>query len=151
MSFVISLKKNNSPSSFVNKELQNIGDFDGVLREEANIIDPIVVLQNETAAQIISSANYAYIAEFGRYYYIVNITSVSTGLWELELHVDVLMSYKSQILAQTAVVARQENRRNMYLDDGWFMAYQNPIIQTKYFSATAPFETQEFVLLLAGS
>lgn len=67
------------------------------------------------------------------------------------MHVDVLTTYADGIKTQTAIVSRQKEKRNMMLDDGWFMAYQNPIIQQKYFSNATPFETQEFVLIVAGS
>lgn len=151
MSFDIVLMRNKSPANFVNKLLDTISTVTGYLRDSTSILDPIVTIETDVPANIISATNYVYIQEFGRYYYVVNITSDVTGLWEIELHVDVLKTYATQIKAQRAVVARQENLRNMYLDDGWFMAYQNPIIQTKYFSVPSPFETQEFVLLLAGS
>ena len=67
------------------------------------------------------------------------------------MHVDVLKSFADQIRNQTAVVARQEKKYNLMLDDGFFMTYQNPKIQTKLFSVADPFETQEFVLVVAGS
>lgn len=67
------------------------------------------------------------------------------------MHVDVLKSFSEEIKQQYAVVARQENTYNLMLDDGIFMVYQNPKFQTKLFSAEAPFETQEFVLVVAGS
>ena len=151
MSFTIDLMQNKSPSNFVTKDVVSILSASGNLREETSIIDPIVMIETSISANIIGKINYAYIAEFNRYYYVVNITSIANDLWEIEFHVDVLMSYASKIREQTAIVARQENRRNMYLDDGWFMAYQDPLILTRYFSVADPFETQEYVLLLAGS
>ena len=48
-----------------------------------------------------------------------------------------------------AIVKRQENRWNLYLDDGSFKVYQNPMVLTKAFPQG--FTTQEFVLAVAGS
>lgn len=151
MSFTVNLMQNKSPSNFVTKDVESVLSVTGNLREETSIIDPILTIETTISANVIGKINYAYIQEFNRYYYVVNITSIANDLWEIEFHVDVLMSYAVKIREQTAVVARQENRRNMYLDDGWFMAYQDPIIQMKYFSVPSPFETQEYVLLIAGS
>lgn len=151
MSFNIVLYKNSSPTNKVSKELTSIDTIAGALRDGTSIIDPTILIEPTVQASIISSANYAYIADFGRYYYITQPASYVNGLWMVTMHVDVLQTYANQIRSQNAIVARQEFVYNMYLDDGWFMAYQNPIVQTKYLSNATPFETEEYVLVLAGS
>lgn len=151
MSFNIELKTNNSPLNFVNKSVVNVMTVTGVLRDGTNIVDPIISIETSVSNDIIGSINYAYIPEFKRFYFITNITSECNGIWSLEMHCDVLMSYKDGIKAQNAVVSRQENIRNMYLDDGSFMAYQNPYVFTRYFSEASPFSAQEYVLIVAGS
>ena len=151
MSFDIVLQKNSSPTNKVTKDLTTIATVTGVLRDGTSIIDPTILIEQSTQANIISAANYVHIPEFGRYYYITQPASYVNGLWMITLHVDVLMTYAAQIRAQNAIVARQEFVYNMYLDDGWFMAYQDPIVQTKYLSNAAPFESEEYVLVLAGS
>lgn len=164
MSFDIQLYKNSSPTNKVTKDIGSPMDtLQGTLRAGASIIDPSVIVQLSGDQEWRTMCNYAYIPAFGRYYYITNIISLSGqidlggqytnpyGLWELHMHVDVLMSYAEGIKQQTAVVARQEEKYNLYLDDGTFMCYQNPKIQTKLFSVTDPFETQEFVLMVAGN
>lgn len=52
-----------------------------------------------------STYNYCYISEFGRYYFINNITSVRNGLWKIDCSVDVLMSYKTSILNLNVIVS----------------------------------------------
>ena len=150
MSFTINFYKNSSPVNKVDKTLTAIFSGEGILRTGASVLDPVIVIETSTPANLITSSNYAYIAEFGRYYYITGITSDANGLWVVGMHVDVLMSYKSQIRSQNAIVARQEYEYNMYLDDGWFLAYQNPHIQVKFFSEAAPFEAEEYILVIAG-
>ena len=151
MSFPIVLYQNNSPVNKVDKTLVTVATLTGVLREGSTVLDPVVTIESGAPASVVSSANYAYIAEFGRYYYITGIGTDTNTLWTISMHVDVLMSYRSAIRSQNAIVARQEKVYNMYLDDGWFMAYQNPKIQTKYFSEPSPFESEEYVLVIAGS
>ena len=163
MSFRIDLGTTSSAANVVDKEFAVYHSQDGTLRKGTSIIDPVIIIYFDGNEIWRKSCNYAYIEAFGRYYYITNIVAVEgvaqapegypgpTQLWEIHMHVDVLKSYSSQIRNQTAVVARQENKYNLMLDDGFFMTYQNPKIQTKLFSEEGPFETQEFVLVVAGS
>lgn len=151
MSFKFQLLRNLSPTNRVSKNIQKIWELDGTLRKESSIIDPVIVFEANNPGFQANDVNYLYAEELKRYYFITNIISKNHTLWEIHAHVDVLMSFKDQILKQKAVVARQTNTYNLMLDDGFFMAYSNPKIQTKLFSVPDPFETQEFVLIVAGS
>lgn len=162
--FQIQLGTNNSAVNVVDKEFTDLFSAQGTLRGPSSIIDPVVTILLSNRDEYISACNYAYIPAFHRYYYITNIIAVEGvidttpeatpqphQLWEFHMHVDVLMSFKDQIRAQSAVVARQESTYNLMLDDGFFMTYANPKLQTRLFSVPDPFETQEFVLVVAGS
>lgn len=151
MSFAIIGYRCNSAVNVVDKELNEEFTVEGTLRDGSSVIDPVLLIEANAPGFHANDVNYLYIEEFRRYYYITNIISTNYTLWELHCHVDVLMSYKEQIRQQTAIVARQESKYNLMLDDGVFMVYQNPKIQTKTFSVEGPFETQEFVLVVAGS
>lgn len=151
MSFPIILYSQSSPTNQVTKELGSpVSSIEGKLRDVCSITDPVILVQTNDMNMWPLNVNYMYIEAFNRYYYITNMVSVHTNLWELHGHVDVLMSYADQIRQQTAIVSRQESKYNLMLDDGFFMSYQNPIIITRRFSVEAPFETQEFVLVVAG-
>lgn len=143
------LYTNESATNVVNKTINTVETVQGYLRQGTSIIDPVIMVEDTDFQN--KNVNYAQIQVFGRYYYITNIASVYNNLWEIHCHVDVLMSFADGIKAQTAVVARQERTYNLMLDDGFFMAYQNPRLQTKTFSNATPFEHQEFVLVVAGS
>lgn len=151
MSFSVILQKNTSPSNKVDKSITNIATATGNLRSGCSILEPTILIESALESDILSYVNYAYIAEFNRYYFVTDITLDVTGLWLFDMHVDVLMSYSAEIKSQNCIVARQERRYNMYLDDGWFMAYQNPIVNTPYFSVADPFEDVNYILVIAGS
>lgn len=151
MSFPIVLQENLSPSNKVVKSITDIATATGTLRDESSIISPVITIESALESDILGRVNYAYIALWRRYYYITDMILDYTGLWNLHMHVDVLMSFKDEILAQKAIVARQERKYNMYLDDGWFMSYQNPVIDTPFFSVEHPFDTQSYILVVAGS
>ena len=150
MSFPVVLYTNQSATNVVNKKLVQLTTLTGTLRASSSIIDPVILFEGNSPF-ISPQCNYLYVGQFGRYYYVNNIVSQYNNLVEVHCHVDVLMSFSEQIKEQTAVVARQEREYNLMLDDGFFMCYQNPKLQTKLFSNPTPFETQEFVLVVAGS
>lgn len=146
----IKLMYNKSEIERVTKDLEVISDITGSLKDGTSIIDPKIIIQGTPATtQQIVSSNYMYIEDFGRYYFINDISSVRTNLWEVSCHVDVLQTYADQIKAQTAIIQRQENKWNLYLNDGSFKVYQNPNVLTKPFPSG--FTTTEFVLAVAGS
>jgi len=91
-----------------------------------------------------------YIAEFERYYFIDDIVSVNNNKWEVSGHVDVLETYKTGILANSAVIRRQTNIFNTYLNDPEWKVYANEDVVA--FKMTSPFSKQlKYVLAVAGS
>jgi len=137
---------NKSEVNRLSKNTEVIESRQGSLRSESSIIDPVIRLQTDSIN--IANANYMLIPDFGRYYFIKDIVSIRHHLWEISCHVDVISTYADQIRAQTAIIKRQENKYNMYLDDGVFKVYQNPYIITKAFPNG--FSTESFVLAVAG-
>lgn len=146
MAFNIILQKNNSENNRVSKSLKTILTVSGVLKEETSIIDPVIKIECDLAS--VTGCNYLSIPAFGRSYFVNNIRSIRNGLVEFSCHVDVLSSFASQILKNSAIVKRQEKSWNLYLNDGTFKIYQNPNVLTKAFPSG--FTTQEFVLAIAG-
>ena len=143
---ILKLQKNNSENNSIYKDVDNIISLEGTLREETSILDPVIMV--EASLENLVNANYATIPIFNRKYFITDIVSIRKNLVEIHMHVDVLSSYSSEILNLEAVVNRQENEYNLYLNDASYRVYQNPIIQTKSFPQG--FNTQEFVLVVAG-
>lgn len=161
----VTFYKMTSAANVVNKAISEIATVTGVFKTPTSMLDPVLIIEHDNGEIWRKGYNYLYIKEFNRYYYVTNLIAVQGShdidpapvggnprqLWEVHAHVDVLMSFQDEIKAQTAIVARQEATYNLMLDDGVFMCYQNPKIQTKLFSNPTPFETQEFVLIVAGS
>jgi hypothetical protein len=116
-------------------------------KDESSAFEPSILISTNTN---ITDKNYAYIDTLGRYYYVTDITLVRAGLYRLKLHVDVLMTYRTQIKACSAVIKRQESDTNMYLDDPEFKVYNNKRIDCYTFSS--PFtKSLEFILTVAGN
>lgn len=64
------------------------------LKEPTSVVNPTIVI--ETTSNTFPDYNYAYIATFGRYYFISDIVS-DGNLWEISMTTDVLATYKSVI------------------------------------------------------
>ena len=143
----IKLYTNHSDKIVVDKSITQIGsDMTGTLRADCSIIDPVIKVESNVGSNL-TSCNYAYISEFGRYYYINNIVC-SGNLFELQMHVDVLMTYKSGIRSNNAVVSRQEKQYNLYLQDGVFKEQANPHYEIKKFPSG--FNSFNFILAVSG-
>lgn len=89
----------------VNKTLTGGTECLGVLRDITNVTTPKLVLR--VSAPI--NANYCYIQEFKRYYFIKDITYLTGDKVQLDLNVDVLKTYETQILNATATITETEN------------------------------------------
>lgn len=147
MSFTINFYSNQSEDNKIQKTLYNVTSATGSLRDMADILNPTILVEGDIST--FAESNYMYISEFSRYYFITGIKAVRTNLCEISARVDVLMTYANQILKQNAIIYRQENKWNLYLDDGSFKTYQNPNVVAKAFPSG--FNTMEFVLAVAGS
>ena len=76
----------------------------GSLREESSIVAPVITVEYAG----FPNWNYAYIPNFGRYYFIADIVSVRTNLWRISFRVDPMMSFKEFIKGTPALIARNE-------------------------------------------
>lgn len=70
-----------------------------VLKDDCSVISPVLEIKSATRPNY----NYAYISDFGRYYYVDDWTYYR-GIWSCSLTVDVLTSWRSHILNTTAYV-----------------------------------------------
>ena len=143
----LKLYTNTSDRNHLDKVITQQGsDISGTLREDCSIVDPVIKIESITNFSL-ASCNYAYISEFGRYYYITNI--VCTGkLYELHMHVDVLMSFKSQIRGNSAVISRNQGVYNLYLQDGVFKTEAFPHYQIMKFPSG--FSGYHYIFSVAG-
>ena len=130
----ITIYTNSSDKKVIGKTLTQISVNPYVLLENCSIITPQVKLKFNSA---ILSANYAYIEEFHRYYFIDDVTILSGAILQLNLSIDVLETYKTQIKALTCIVKRNTNVFNKYLDDPYFQAQNKKQIQIKKIESSA--------------
>ncbi len=143
----IRLYENSSNNNIVDKDLDLIVTLTGTMRETSTIINP-TILVNLADSQL-SNINYAYIAEFSRYYYITDITCIRDTIFQLNMKVDVLYTYRYEIRRNYAIIERNENEYDLKLNDGMFQTQQNPRIAQYPFPDG--FDTWNYVLAIAGN
>ena len=87
----------------------------GLFREEQNILTPSIVFEYSKVPDF----NYVYIPSLSRYYFVTNVTLVRNNIYRVDLKVDVLCTYDSDIRLQNCFVSRSGSIGNetMYLID----------------------------------
>lgn len=143
----IQLMYNLSDARCINKQLVDPASYKGQMRDEVSIMNPVVMIEVES----IPRYNYAYIPELERYYMVDDITVYRDGLIYVTLSVDVLMSFKRDILSSIAVVDKQAMRENgdEYIDDGSLVT--DNLMFTTITEYSAGFnDSVEYVLIVAG-
>lgn len=147
--FTIALYRNNSSDNRIDKSCELVNDYVHCnIKENCSVITPSVTMNVGNANAI--KANYCYIPAFKRFYYITNKTCVRGNLWQFDLRSDVLMSFRNEIIDNTAVFKKCENKWNLYLNDGSLQIDSRPRIKVKKFPSSIT-NDGTYVLLMAGS
>ena len=119
----ITLYRNGSDNRILRKSLTQISTpLSCDIYGSESIITPRFILE-----YVGVEANYCYVAELNRYYYIRDIVLAPGGQRILMCEVDVLMSNIDEILNLNCLVLRQENETlcNKYLVDNRMIANVN--------------------------
>ena len=108
---VIQFLHNKSEYNTINKNTELIVEKTITLKNDCDLVNPYVVLKLD---DVLFLSNYAYIPNFKRYYFITGIEILSKTLVAVSMHVDVLESFKSDILAGTVHITESSNTDNYY-------------------------------------
>ena len=110
----------NSERNVISKTITETATYSCTLKDGVNAVTPQIIITAETI-----SGNYAYIADFKRYYYITSIRTIRNGLWEITLECDVLMSYKTAILNTHIISGNAASNYNRLIKHSIPMAADN--------------------------
>ena len=92
------------------------------MKTVSSLLSPVIDIADTKQTGAIPLFNYAYIADFDRYYFIDDV-SWSQGIWSLSMHVDVLASFKEDIENSRQYVIRSASRSNPYIPDTVYQTY----------------------------
>lgn len=84
--------------------------IDVVLKERTSILNPTFVVKNNNAL------NWNYCFFNGRYYFLSNVTSRTSNIWEMSFTVDVLATYKNEIVNSECYTLRASNGNKFIVD-----------------------------------
>ena len=93
-------KVTNQPNELT-KTLNNAVIVNGAFRSEIDSMDVIVEIESNTY-----EFNYVYIPSLNKYYFLQNLVHVNAKIIRMQLHCDVLMTYKTDILASYGLVTQ---------------------------------------------
>lgn len=90
-------------------------ETDCLFKEKTSIENP--VLELNTTNLNIYIYNYCYLVDIGRFYWIDEVISVSNSVLELHCSIDVLATFKTQILSQSSYVLYSSSNYDDLLTD----------------------------------
>lgn len=94
--------------------LTKVRDIEGTFRSDVDVSHPVMRYQSEEMPDF----NYAIIGELNsRCYYIDKVTYIAKGLWQLDMSIDVLMTYKDAIMNLKTFVTRNQYDYNTLIPD----------------------------------
>lgn len=145
----IQLCNNASETNIINKNVTLLAERTCVIKGNISVEAPIVLLQYDSANM--PDVNYVRIPEFGRSYFVTDVIDLTGGRYEIRCKVDVLESFKQQILALSCIIDKQNQitQVNRYIDDGSYM------VENKEFNTVINFpngfnDAGEYILITAG-
>lgn len=113
------------------------------LKDGTSVEDPVLYMNHDSS---LFQCNYVYIPDFGRYYFIVDKEIEGKTLY-ITCHVDVLSSFKSDILNSTGTATRS-NFYNKNIPDKMVASLPGENIQ--YRTLSSAFSGETYVLILGG-
>ena len=95
--------------------------------------------------------NYCYIPSFNRYYWITEWTS-DHGFWRADCSVDVLTTYRTEILESYQYVTRNQSKYNLEVPDNMYPMIDGVDYSVTEFGADSPFagDPWKAILGIAG-
>ena len=130
--FECTLYKTKSEKTALHKVMETGSKaYEGVLINNSNVVDPSIRLH--VGADVIAKYNYMVINDFGRKYFITDITALTKDTCMVSGHVDVLSTYEEDIRKNSGVIRRATNMSHKYIDDNIIKVDSRPNIVTQVF------------------
>lgn len=142
----ILLCQNKSPAHQVKKDITKIAELTGTFRDSVSVINPTIRIEYNNPVGF----DYVYISDFGRWYFVEDISMVRKNVMDVTLRADVLETFADGILSNKAIIDKSASKYNLYLNDDSLKMYQKPLIQQIEFP-NALFTQNEWVLIVSGS
>lgn len=125
----VTFYKTTSPKNALNKTLTDGTTKACTLKMSKDICNPSFIVGYDSS---LLSRSYAYISDWGRYYFIESIEVTPGQEMLIKLHVDVLTTYATEIKACKARITRSQSNFDKYIPDSMIInKAQTKITQRK--------------------
>ena len=101
----------------------NISNVACDIYDTCDLYNPTLIVKSNS----VISSNYLYIPNFNRYYFIVNKNLDKAGITIINCECDVLMSFKSSILASTQMIIRSADTNNVNVAESLIVDNNRPV------------------------
>ena len=96
---------------------QGFTNIEVQLKDNVSMLSPVILISNDVYDP---AWNYCYIYIWRRFYFLHDAVITTGGIWEVQLGIDVLATWKSYITSANAYVARSaSNYTNLIPDPTW--------------------------------
>lgn len=138
---------NNALDKLTTAEL--VASYSGPATIDVSDLNPTLILE-ESGGGFGRTANWAYIIDFGRFYFIKEcIQTTARNLATYKLELDVLQTFGGALRDLDVVVERTTDNYDMYLKDPMIPVDCRKTVAYRPFSST-PFHDASIVMLVLG-
>ena len=145
----VKLCNNQSEANIINKRITELAERTCIIKGDLSVETPVILLQYDSTNM--PNVNYMIITDLNRCYYVTEVIDLTGGRYEIRGKVDVLESFKDQILGLSVIIDKQSQitQVNRYIDDGSYM------VENKEYNTVLNFpsgfnEAGEYILITAG-
>lgn len=142
----IDFYKNTVPKNRLYRKLTGHIVSQGHLIDPCDVLNPVIKMAYN-AYQV--NINYAYIADFGRYYFIEDYV-IEGDTITLHMHVDVLFTYRNTILNSQCVAERSSSAFSIGLNDPFIVPEQGYRYNVSKFPYTFGGANSSYILTVTG-
>lgn len=149
---LLQLYQNSTPPPHMGRSLNPIAAIEvpGSVIEKMDLLNPVITLKNDKFSQY-AAANYCHLsAPFNRYYFMGTATAGEDGLTRIPCHVDVLYTYRAQILNADCIADRSSSSYSDYLQDEFIKVEQGYNYNVSKFNYSFNASTGDYILHVSG-
>ena len=135
-------------SNKINKVIPSTAalQLDGTLKENCDMLNPVIMVESES----VPNYNYAYIPDFGRYYFVSPAVNEGRVFWSIPMHVDVLYTWHAGIMSAPCIVAKSSSMNNLYLNDNNYKCYQDSHVFCENWPSGFDISNARFIITMFG-
>lgn len=137
---------NVSENNKLEKRIDELEVIDIAFKGNDSVTNPVIKFKVSDTVKI---ANYMWIEDYKRYYFITDKRPLTGGMWAVTGHVDVLMTWRVNIRQLSGIVKESANLGNNYLPGNQWVSSVKDSTYIKQFPGQL-LDDGEYILITAG-